>query len=110
MPHFYSDDEIASFVREGADPAERVRIAAQMNCCLIEDILRICKQFNIRVSAPKSRRGRKPALTPGQMMQLKEAISRGVKQSEIAKLLGVRGGIITYYAGKIKKEKEKAPK
>ena len=108
MRLYYTRDEIAAFVRDGANPAERVRIAAQMNCCKVSVILDICQSYGLQISAPKENRGRKPILTPGKIHQMQEALRLGTKRCEIAKAMGVSDGTITYWAKKL--NIEKAPK
>ena len=107
---YYSESEIVSFVRDGADPGERITIAAQMNCCSEAEIVHILNRHGMRVSPVQRKAGRKPALTPGKYQQMKEAIVQGLSFSEIAGLLGVNHGSVLYHARKIRAEKEKAPK
>ena len=108
MRLYYDRDEIAAFVKDGADREGRVRIAAQMNCCKVSVILDICKSYGLQITLPKQKRGRKSILTPGKIHQVQEALRLGTKRCEIAKAMGVSDGTITYWAKKL--NIEKAPK
>lgn len=107
MRFYYPESEIVSFILDGADPAERIIIAAQMNCCNETAIIELLRKNGICIVSGSRKVGRKSSLKPGQYQQMKDAIARGVRYSEIAKLLGVHKGTITYYAKKFRKEKEK---
>lgn len=95
----YEVDEIVAFVREAAIPAERVKIAAQMNLCEPSVIRDICEQYGLHITATKSRPGRKgwPA---AKVEQLRRMVDAGKTVIEIAAEFEIDTASIYYHLRK----------
>ena len=90
-----AEEEIAVFVKDGADPSERVHIAAQMNCCSISVIKEICERNGVHIRAAGPVCGRKP-WPPAKVERLRALATHGKTQAEIAKDFGVTNSAISY--------------
>lgn len=86
-----SEYDICTFIREAADPPERVKICAQMNLCKPDDIRAICTKHGVAVSkrADKGTPGRKRSWTGARIELLRNQLAMGKTQQEIACYFGL---------------------
>ncbi len=89
--------DICTFIREARDPAERVKICAQMNLCSPEEIREICVKNGVLISkrVTEGKTGRNYRWTDARIEQLRTALDSGKSKKEIAHLFGVTNAAIS---------------
>ena len=100
--------DICTFIREARDPAERVKICAQMNLCSPEEIRAICMKHGVSISkrVTEGKTGRNYRWTEARVEQLRTQLALGKRQTEIARSFGLTSSAISYA---IKVHIKKAP-
>lgn len=93
-----SEYDICTFIREARDPAERVKICAQMNLCKPEEIRAICVKHGVLISkrVNEGKSGRKSTWTDARIEQLRTALALGKSQKEIALSFGLTSAAISH--------------
>lgn len=90
--------DICTFIREAMDPAERVKICAQMNLCKPEEIREICVKHGVSISkrVTEGKAGRNYRWTEARVEQLRTQLALGKRQTEIARSFGLTSSAISY--------------
>ena len=104
------EQEICCFIREAANPLERVEICAQMNLCTPEEIRKICEKNGLKL--PKSTgRGRHKKWSEDKIEAIKQELAKGKKKKDVARQFGMSVYGLSYVIRKYIPERhvKKAP-
>ena len=86
---FMKPDEIARFIKDGMDPAERVVICAQMNLCKIAEIKEICRMYGVEIPKRTHTVGRKSKWTDTMLDKLRKEWKSGKSVQELADMFHI---------------------
>ena len=104
------EQEICCFIREAANPLERVEICAQMNLCKPEEIRKICEKNGLKL--PKSTgRGRHKKWSEDKIEAIKQELAKGKKKKDVARQFGMTVYELSYVIKRYipERRKKKAP-
>lgn len=104
------EQEICCFIREAANPLERVKICAQMNLCKPEEIRKICERNGLNLPN-KIGNYRSCKWTYEKVEAIKKELAKGKKKKDVARQFGMTVYGLSYVIKRYipERRKKKAP-